>query len=347
MHRHLKKLGPAALLLAVGLLAFFSFSLKELRADGLKSAPKYVFLFIGDGMSYSQIMAYGAYFGTVNDEPAGRAAGSGQGPPLEMPSFVHFPVSGAMISSNASSYITDSASAATAMACGVKTFDGALGLDAAGQTHDSLAVLFKKKGAKVGLISSMSLNHATPAGFYAHRSSREDYYNIGLDLIASDFDFFGGGGLHQAKGPDRDQADLYKLARKAGYRLVKTVPALEGLEPGQGKVMAVSPVLGYLASMSFAIDVQERGEPRLKDFVRKGIELLDNEAGFFLMVEGGKIDLAAHANDACTAILDLKDFDESLQEALAFAEQNAKTSGRFSLNAYDILIEKRSKDRAG
>ena len=287
--------------------------------------PRYVFLFIGDGMSFPQIMALGAYDGTVDKKFVGTLEKpTPENPPqAELPSFVAFPVNGAVTTPDASKFITDSASAATAMACGVKTLDGMIGLDPAGKKHENMAERFKNKlGYKVGVITSMSLDHATPAAFYGHLPSRSDYYGLSMELIASGFDFFGGGGLQYPTGAKKDQPDFFELAQKAGYNIVDTVAGIEALSGKSGKTIAINPVLDQWACMNYAIDVKNPAELRLKDFVRKGIEVLDNDKGFFLMVEGGKIDWAAHANDAYTTILDVKELDESIKVAVEFAKKH-------------------------
>ena len=289
------------------------------------AAPKYVFLFIGDGMSFPQIMALGAYSGTVNKNFTGTLdKPTPDNPPqAEMPSFVSFPVNGAVVTPDASKFITDSASAATAMACGVKTLDGMIGLDPFNRKHENLAEFFKNKlGYKVGIITSMSLDHATPAAFYGHLPSRNDYYGLSMELIASGFDFFGGGGLQYPTGPKEDQPDFFVLAKAAGYQIVDTAKDIKALNNESGKTIAINPVLDQWACMNYAIDIKDPDELRLKDFVRKGLEVLDNDKGFFMMVEGGKIDWAAHANDAYTTILDVRELDESVKVAVEFAAKH-------------------------
>lgn len=131
------------------------------------------------------------------------------------------------------------------------------------------------------------MNHATPAAFYAHQESRNAYYDIGLEMIESNFDYFAGGALLAPTGEDEKQEDLYSLSEKAGYKVVKTQKEAEALTPEDGKVIVVDEHLADSNAMAYDMDLED-GQWALADYVDKGIEMLDNENGFFMMVEGGK-----------------------------------------------------------
>ena len=115
-------------------------------------------------------------------------------------------------------------------------------------------------------------------------------------MIDSGFDYFAGGGLKQTTGENKDQEDLYELATKAGYTVTKTQAEAEALTADSGKAIVIDEHLADSDAMSYELDRAD-GEWALADYVDKGIELLDNDNGFFMMVEGGKIDWACHAND--------------------------------------------------
>ncbi|MBO4647804.1 MAG: alkaline phosphatase [Lentisphaeria bacterium] len=271
--------------------------------------PKYVFLFIGDGMSTPQRM--------IADEFS-RALGRGQ------LSINTLPVHATTRTCSANSLVTDSAAAATAIACGERTNNTRIGVSADGSRKlVSLAEVARDRGKKIGIITSVTINHATPAGFYAHRKSRAEYYAIGLDLIASKFDYFGGGGVakHNDKTSPLYKGDIYDLAAKAGYKVIGTRKDLLALKPGDGKVLAY----GVKASiLPFAID-RKKGDDiaTLAEFTAKGIEMLqDAPNGFFMMVEGGAIDYAGHANDAATNLHEVVAFDEAVRVAMKFAEKH-------------------------
>ncbi|MBO7147337.1 MAG: alkaline phosphatase [Lentisphaeria bacterium] len=267
--------------------------------------PKYVFLFIGDGMATPQRM--------VAEEFA-RIIGHG---PL---TINRFPYHATTRTSSANALITDSAAAATAIACGEKTKNGRIGMDATGKRNlQSVAEVAKSKGKKVGIITSVTINHATPAGFYAHRKDRSQYYAIGLDLIASGFDYFGGGGVskhNDKKSPDY-KGDIYELAAKAGYKVVNTKKDLLNLKPGCGKVLA----RGSSGSLPYEIDA-DSSLPTLAEFTAKGIELLDNPAGFFMMIEGGAIDWCGHSNEAAGNLREVIGLDNAVRVAVEFAEKH-------------------------
>ena len=158
------------------IFACFALFALSLFAD----APKYVFLFIGDGMAVTQRHAA---------EEFSKKIGRG---PLAINSL---PCKGLTTTRSANSLVTDSAAAATAIACGEKTKNYTIGRNAEGKNVYSSAVAAKEAGKKVGIISTVTLTHATPAGFYAHRAARGEMYGIAIDLVHSGFDFFAGGGL--------------------------------------------------------------------------------------------------------------------------------------------------------
>ena len=172
---------------------------------------------------------------------------------------------------------------------------------------------------KVGIVSSVSIDHATPACFYAHQPSRKNYYEIACELATSDFDYFGGGGFLQPQGKEKDQLDILEIARENGFTVVTTRDEILSLTGEQGKVIAINPSLDEEKAFPYAID-RKQDSLSLADFTRKGIELLDNPDGFFFMVEGGKIDWAAHANDAKIVITDILALQEAVNEAILFAQ---------------------------
>ncbi|MBO4632314.1 MAG: alkaline phosphatase [Lentisphaeria bacterium] len=270
--------------------------------------PKYVFLFIGDGMSTPQRM--------IADEFS-RKLGKGQ---LAINTL---PFHATTRTCSANSLVTDSAAAATAIACGERTNNGRVGMSADGSRKlVSMAEVARDKGKKVGIVTSVTINHATPAGFYAHRKSRAEMYAIGLDLIASNFDYFGGGGAakHDDKKSPLYKGDIYDLAAKAGYKVIGTRQELLNLKPGAGKVLAYGV---KSANLPFAIDRKDQSVATLAEFTAKGIELLqDAPKGFFMMVEGGAIDWCGHANDAASNLREVLAFDEAVKVALKFAEKH-------------------------
>lgn len=278
-----------------------------------KKAVKYVFFFMGDGLAMPQISATEAFANAISSKDVN----------VKKLGFSQFPVTGLCTTYDAGSLITDSASAGTAFASGHKTLNGVINMDVSKtKTYKTIAEYAKEAGKKVGVVSSVSIDHATPASMYAKVPSRGNYYDIAVQLTESGFDYFGGGGFVQPTGKNKDKPSVFDLAKAKGYVIANTVDGIKNLKPGVGKVIAINPNLQDSSAMKYDID-REAGELALADFVSKGIELLqDGPEGFFLFVEGGKIDWACHANDAASAIKDTLAFDRAVAEAVAFAEKH-------------------------
>ena len=295
-------------------------------ADTVK-APKYVFLFVGDGMSYPQIQSTSDFLGALNDEDYWQAAPSlddNGGAILDGPeylNFMNFESVGSAVTYDSNSFAPDSASTATSLSTGHKTYSGTINMDETGTTaYETIAEkVHDQLGMKVGIISSVNINHATPAAFYAHQASRSNYYEIGLELVESGFEYFAGGALLKPTGAEEDQTDLYQLAEEAGYQVVKTQAEAEAVT--EGPVLIVDEHLADDDAMAYELDRTD-DMWALADYVEKGIEVLDNEKGFFMMCEGGKIDWACHANDAASAIHDTQALADAVQVAVDFAAEH-------------------------
>ena len=268
------------------------------------ATPRNVILFIGDGMSTPQRM--------VAEEFA-RLTGRGD---LAMNAL---PYQANTRTRSANSIITDSAAAATAIACGEKTNNGMLGVRPDGSRLESVAEVAKKVGKKVGIVTTVTVVHATPGGFYAHNKNRGRSYQIALDLVASGFDYFAAGGVYDKFDDVKDplyRGNVFDLARKAGYTVsIDDRAGWSALKPGS-KSWSVFGASG----MQFSIDA-DGSQPKLAELVAKGIEVLDNPNGFFLMCEGGKVDYAGHANDAATDLQEVMALDDAVKVALAFQEK--------------------------
>ena len=274
------------------------------------ASPKYVFMFIGDGMSAPQTNAAQVFEGT---NVSGLVA-------IEPLAFTQFPVVGLQYTQDSTSFCPDSASTATSLSSGYKTHSGVIGMGVDKVTAgESIAEKVKDQlGWKVGIISTVTINHATPAAYYAHIANRNDYYDIGLQMAESGFDFFGGGSVNKADDGDKS---IYQVLEENGYLVTNDYDTILSLNDKSGKVYAYSPVLQDDGAMPYAIDATE-DQLTLSDFVKKGIEVLDNDNGFFMMVESGKIDWAGHANDAVANIHDTLELDKAVEVALQFAYQH-------------------------
>ncbi|MFW5981756.1 MAG: alkaline phosphatase [Halanaerobiaceae bacterium] len=281
------------------LFIFFLLSFASLAES---TVPKYVFLFIGDGMSFPQVSSAEMYLGNMKGNIE-----------TELLDFSKFPVVGSVQTFDASSFVPDSASTATSIASGIKTLSGVINMDVTKtQKATPISEELKKMGYKIGIISSVPINHATPAAFYSKVPHRGEYYEIANQLVNSGFDYFGGGDFLSPEGDN--QKHIYEVAEEAGYRIANTNEDILSLNSKSGKTIAINPVLDG-AALNYEMDRADN-ELALKDFVRKGIDLLDNPDGFFMMVESGKIDWAGHANDAAASIHDTIAFNEAIEEAI-------------------------------
>lgn len=285
--------------------------------DTVKKAPKYVFLFIGDGMSYPQFQAASDYLGAIEQPNAEILKGG------KALNFMNFPVVGSATTFDSTSFAPDSASTATSLSTGFKTHSGVINMDETKtKSYETITEKLKKQlGYKIGVISTVNLNHATPAAFYAHQPTRNNYYEISEELAKSDFDYFAGGGLKDTTGKDKDKTDSYEIIANAGYKIVKTQAEAEKLTAADGKTVVIGETLADSDSLSYSNDTAS-GEWTLKDYVKKGIEMLTNDKGFFMMVEGGKIDWACHANDAGSTVSDTIAMADAVEEALAFYKEH-------------------------
>lgn len=290
--------------------------------------PKYVFMFIGDGMSYPQIQLTN-YFLSANSAEENSESVTVDGEEKSILSsknnltMMSFPIAGSAQTYDSTSFAPDSASTATSMATGYKTWSGSINVSEDFSTeYETIAEKLKsQKDYKVGIVSTVNLNHATPAAFYAHQQSRNSYYEIGEELIESGFDYFAGGGLKSITGENEDQKDLYELAGESGYKVVKTQAEAEALTAEDGKVIVIDEHLADSDAMAYDMDRTD-DEWALANYVEKGIEMLNNDNGFFMMVEGGKIDWACHANDATATITDTIAFDNAVAEAVEFYNEH-------------------------
>lgn len=309
---------------------------------GLANAQvKYVFFFLGDGMSFSQIQTTEAAMATWYAKSVGMSLGPQSGDlnadyllnPNNRLFMTQLPVQGVQTTYDAFSLNTDSASAGTAFASGIKTMSGVINMDAGKkQSYKSIAELAHDRGMKVGVVTSVSLDHATPASYYASTPSREYYNLIGSQLAQSGYEFFGGGGFISPTKPKTTgdtSNDVNALLVKNGYTVLNDrQPILSLKSAPKSKVVAINPWLQDSSAMPYNIDKlnydQKNANLSLAEMTGvaianlEGLDNKDGGKGFFLAVEGGKIDWACHANDAVAAIGDVIDFDNAVARALEF-----------------------------
>lgn len=323
------KLTGAVLSALIGLSAIASLNAEtKITAPATgKGTPKYVFVFIGDGMSYPQIQSAAYYTGK---DAAGivdvvkKSENPSDSPEMKALSFYQFPIAGSASTYDATSFAPDSASTATSIFTGYKTHSSSINVDITKKIkYRTIAEQLRdQKKYKIGVISTVNLNHATPAATYAHQASRKSNYPIGQELVSSNFEYFAGGALMDPQDKNKDKTSIYDLAKNAGYKVCFDQKSAAALKNGD-KALVIAETLADSDSMSYDNDRKE-GEWALRDYVRKGIEVLDNKTGFFMMVEGGKVDWACHANDARSSIADTLALSEAVEEAISFYNKHPK-----------------------
>ncbi len=281
--------------------------------------PKYVFFFLGDGMASAQIEAAEAFkSGNENSSAAMRASANRM-------HMTQMPAAGRAATFCDTRFITDSAAAVTAFACGAKTRPGTIGrntqLDIA---YKSIAELAQDQGRAIGIVSSVSLSHATPAGYYANVNNRNSYCEIGYQAAQSGFDFFGGGLFPDMHSHNNSGNVLLEQAfSEAGYStLTDKTDILQLKDQEKGKVICSVETSYDGDAMPYTID-QPAEDFSLAEITQVAINYLHSDPeGFFILVESGKIDWACHANDAAAMIHEVIAFDDAIGIALAFLEKH-------------------------
>ena len=317
---------------------------------------KYVFYFIGDGMGVNQVQGTEIYRAELEGK-------MGIAPLL----FTQFPYSTVAITNSATNRVTDSAAAGTALATGRKTKNSAIGVLKDQETPiSSVAVWAKNKGCRVGIATSVTVNHATPGAFYAHAAKRTLYHEIGKDLYKTGFDFYAGSDFRDATDKNNPTTDnLYEMAGKNGYTIARGYKDYLKQSKKADKMLLLQTEeasKSEFVAIPYAID-RKKGDMTLQDITRSAINFLskDLSKGFFLMVEGGKIDWACHANDAATVFNEVKDMDNAIKVAYEFYKKHPKETlivitadhetggivlgtGKYALNLKALQYQKHSAD---
>ena len=315
--------------------------------------PKYVFYIIGDGMGINQVNGTEMFYGEL----------TGKIGPLPL-LFSKFPYTTFVSTYSANRGVTDSAAAGTALACGEKTNNNTIGVDADSLPIYSIAVAAQKKNIPVGIITSGEIDDATPAAFYAHQADRNMNYEIAIDLTKANFDFYAGGGfLKPDKTHDRkDAPNIFPIFEEAGYTVARGYNDYKAKSKDAGKMILIQEEGKDPSCLPYAID-RKSDDLTLAQITESAIDFLTKgkNKGFFLMVEGGKIDWACHANDAATVFNEVKDMDDAIKVAYEFYKKHPKETlivvtadhetggivlgtGRYELNLKALQYQKHSAD---
>lgn len=282
--------------------------------------PKYVFYFIGDGLGTAQRTS-AEYF---LQETSGNKSAK-----LLMNTF---PVAGINTTHAADTLVTDSAAAGTALATGHKTNNGMISILPNGKNVKTLVEAAEEKGMATGIVTTTELTHATPAVFASHNASRNGAPEIAVDYLDSGVDYFAGGGIayfvpksFQGSTSKRaDERNVFNEFYKQGYKVFESASKTEEFRSYQPK--GKEKVIAAFASGHLPYEVerkQKNDTPSLAELTQKGIDILTKyDKGFFMMVEGGRIDHACHAQDIASSVYDTLAFDESIKKAYEFYQKH-------------------------
>lgn len=305
-------LGLAISTLCVGLLS-------HSNGDSCCSKkPKYVFYFIGDGMSFNHILGTEQFFAVKDGKSE-----------IERLNFTKFDTRNFVTNYSTSHPVTDSAAAGTALATGVKTANACIGVDANDKELRSLLDVASEEGYMIGLVTNVGINHATPSCFYGHTSDRFGFPKLVNDYISSDVAFIAGSTIMDMKSGPEDAkyekittAQLADRIRNAGIFLTLDI---EEAAKMSGKRVALVANDKENKHVPYVLDRREGDDYHtLINHSKAAIEYLSREAkdGFFLMIEGGKLDYAAHEQDAVATFYEVREFAQAVQLALDFAAQH-------------------------
>ena len=274
------------------------------------NSPQNIIMIVGDGMGPSYTTAYRMYA----DDPS----------TAEVEETVFDRLLVGMSSTHPdmeTGYVTDSAAGATALSTGVKTYNGAIGVDANQQPVQTVLELAKIQGRKTGIAVTSHINHATPASFGAHNESRQNYNQIAdsyFDVKTSGqfiFDVMLGGGWKYFIREDRNLVAQFKAA---GYQYVDDLTQLDTVKVG-------TPLLGLFADSGMPWALDSANQMRLPTLAKAAIRQLENDQGYFLLIEASQVDWAGHGNDIGSAMAEMHDLAVTLEWLEQYLDKNPDT----------------------
>lgn len=268
---------------------------------------KYIFYFIGDGMGNTHVALTESYL----SYKAGKENG-------ERLSFTQFPYLALAETWPIGGHITCSSASGTALACGIKTTNNSLGVDPDGNEGTSIAVELHNQGYNVGIMSSVPVNHATPASFFAHNKYRGNYYEISQDMIDDGFEFFGGAGLYDIRGKKGDLPSTLDFLEENGYAVCYGKSTFTERQPNSEKVVYLQPSSQETGPEYYVREGDKEGDIQLSEMLGLCIDHLGDEEPFIIVCEEGKIDWSAHGNKTMSMVHDVLSLNETVKKALEF-----------------------------
>ncbi|MBQ6687653.1 MAG: alkaline phosphatase [Bacteroidales bacterium] len=294
-------------ILLIALTAFAGLSFCSCRKMAEDPKAKYIFLFIGDGMGSPHVDVTESYL----SYKAGKMGG-------ERLLMTQFPVYGTATTYSASHECTCSAAAGTALSTGVKTNNNCIGVDTNGNRLKSISYELKDDGYKIGIISTVPVNHATPAAFYASQEKRDEYGLITREIPESGFEFFASAGFIDYNGVSEDEDSAQWLERNGMDVCFGKDELKKAMTESERIVFCQEYNRGKEASNYESSGSKPDTETSLTDMLEYCLEFLGEDKPFFIMCEGGEIDWAAHANKTMPMIHHIIEFDKAISKAYEF-----------------------------
>lgn len=270
------------------------------------STPKNIIMIVGDGMGPAYTTAY-RYF---KDDP--------KTPKVENTVFDrHLVGMSSTYPDTEHHYVTDSAASATALSSGTKTYNGAIGLDINKNTVETVLERAKSLGKKTGIVVTSQINHATPASYLTHNESRQNYNEIADSFLDNGIkaDLYLGGGWKYFIREDRNLVNEFK---EKGFTYVDTYQALESITESK-------PLLGLFGDSGLSSALDDANKYRLSMMTKAATKQLENENGYFMLIEASQIDWGGHANDIAFAMGEMDDLAKTLEYLESYVDSHPDT----------------------
>ncbi len=290
------------------LTACAAFLLSACGADNATpnaQAPKNIIMVVADGMGPAYTTAYRYY----NDDPATEV--------VEETVFDrHLVGMASTYPARVSGYVTDSAASATALASGVKSYNGAIGMDEHKNSVETVLEFAKQNGKKTGVVVTSQINHATPASYLAHNESRKNYNQIADSYIDEGIkaDVYLGGGWKYFIREERNLVDEFK---QAGFQYVDKYTQLNDATN--------QPIIGLFGDQGLPWALDDDNQHRLSIMTKAAVKHLENQQGFFMLVEASQVDWAGHGNDIAAAMGEMTDLAITMEYLEQYVADNPDT----------------------
>lgn len=275
------------------------------NADSGKA--KYIFLFIGDGMGANHVATAESYLSYKEGKLGG-----------EQLVFTGFPYYGTATNFSADKHVTCSAASGTAIACGSKTYNSKLGTDVNGEKLRSMAYDLKDDGYKIGIITTVPVNHATPGAFYANVQNRGEYYSVSCQIPDSGFDFFAGSGFIDYRDKDGNARPVDEYIEEKGYKVCYGHEEFQENRTEYDKIVFCQESNRSENADNYVGDGKEAEDATLSQMLEMGMDFIGSDSPFFFMCEGGKIDWTAHENKTMPMVMDMLEFNDAVKVAYDF-----------------------------